>query len=232
MNALEISFVLKWVPEHEHWFCALVSRQWNDLVPRPIRTGITQPGKSRARMKLALDSDYPLARACEAAAANGHLAMLRWLTSSNSSWDDWVMMRAARGGHINCLEYCNSIQKRPTHWVYAEAALGGHLDCLKYLCETWWPLARSHWTADSAAQSGSLACLEYAMQYGFPFNVHTAIIAAEHGHLDCLRLILGCADYTDERIEMAAAQNNHEHVVKFMRQKRISCLMTRGLFGK
>ena len=73
------------------------------------------------------------ASTCAAAAAGGHLTVLRYARKRKCPWDARTASNAARGGHLEVLQWARSRQ-HPCPWneaACAEAAAGGHLEALR-----------------------------------------------------------------------------------------------------
>lgn len=68
---------------------------------------------------------------CAAAAAGGHLHVLKYLRDHGFHWDDMVTLEAAYYGHLHIIEYARS-QNCPWHTnVASVAAYNGDLELLK-----------------------------------------------------------------------------------------------------
>ncbi|AGO85200.1 Ankyrin repeat domain containing protein [Pandoravirus salinus] len=114
-------------------------------------------------------------RACQAAAANGHVAVFAYLRFwppndrlPRCEWDPVACMQAAAsGGRLGILRYIHDEERFP--WpldLCQRAAAGGHLDCLRYLCENGSPYDAKTYAA--AAERQRHACLAYLDRIGCP----------------------------------------------------------------
>lgn len=156
---------------------------------------------------------------CKEAAANGHLAVLKWmrLQEGFKSWDSGICNDAARNGHLEVLQW---LRQEGCDWdanVCSFAALNGHLKVLQWShqngCE--W----DSWTCARAAQNGHLEVLQWARQNGCNWDERTCDLAALNGHLEVLQWARqnGCnwdSSWTCAR----AAQNGHLEVLQWARQ--------------
>jgi len=111
---------------------------------------------------------------CNAAAANGHLEVLKYLREEiKVEWDWETASWAALKGHLHILEYLVEskffYQLLSYHQEFAciNAAKGGQLDCLKYLHETAkWPWGAL--TLRSAYENNRPECLQYCLDNNCP----------------------------------------------------------------
>jgi hypothetical protein len=109
------------------------------------------------------------ARACENAAENGHLEVLKYLREeAKAPWIWTTASSAARNGHLHILEYL--VERKYNEYIsYAceRAAVNGHLDCLKYLHETakapW-----DDWSVFYAHANNQAECLQYLLDNNCP----------------------------------------------------------------
>ena len=93
-----------------------------------------------------------------AAAAGGHLEILKWLRSVGYPWDEKAMATGSSA-------------------IYSQAAGGGHLEILKWLRSEGCP-----WDARAclcAARYGRLEILKWLRSEGYPWNEQTWMWAAE-----------------------------------------------------
>jgi len=89
--------------------------------------------------------------ACEAAAAGGHLALLKWLRSRPSPypWSEYTCKVAAANGHLDVLQWARANGARwerslrgETEWctdMVNNAVQGGHLECLQWIFNNGFP---------------------------------------------------------------------------------------------
>ena len=78
---------------------------------------------------------------CTAAAAGGHLEILKYLHEKGFPWDYRTCRNAARHGHLEVLKYSHEKGCAWDEGTCSEAAKGGHLDVLKYAHENGCPEA-------------------------------------------------------------------------------------------
>jgi hypothetical protein len=118
------------------------------------------------------------ARACTAAAQEGHLGALTWLKSRGCPWSSATCSYAARGGHLEVLQYAH---KHGCPWdsdTCVFASLGGQLEVLRYLHEhgcSW-----NTETCGAAAEGGHLEMLRYARAHGCPWELDGFTFARYH----------------------------------------------------
>jgi len=101
--------------------------------------------------------------ACECAAENGHLEVLKYLREEAST-----ASRAALNGHLHILEYLVEREfDKYCEWMCLNAAEKGHLDCLKYLHET----AKAPWGSLAvyyAHKNNHPDCVQYLLNNNCP----------------------------------------------------------------
>jgi hypothetical protein len=108
-------------------------------------------------------------KACENAAENGHLEVLKYLREeAKVPWDSDTASCAAGNGHLHILEYL--VERKFDQYstrVCWKAAGNGHLDCLKYLHET----AKAPWNSEAvrvAHENNQPECLQYLLDNDCP----------------------------------------------------------------
>ena len=69
---------------------------------------------------------------CWAAAAGGHLNVLKWLRQEGCPWDESTFYYAAIEGHLDILKYAHENGCPWNEKTCSFAAWGGHLEVLKY----------------------------------------------------------------------------------------------------
>ena len=154
-NKLEL---LKWAREEKK--C-----EWDG---RTIMTAASQGNLEM--VKYCVASKCPLGYgACEFAARNGHLEMLKYLREeSKAPWDSDTAAWAALNGHLHILEYL--VERKYDEYdkdACMLAAKSGHLDCLKYLRET----AKAPWNCYavySAHKNIQPECVQYLLDNNCP----------------------------------------------------------------
>jgi len=107
--------------------------------------------------------------ACECAAENGHLEVLKYLREeAKVPWDSSTASRAALNGHLHILEYLVEREfDKYCEWMCLNAAEKGHLDCLKYLHET----AKAPWGSLAvyyAHKNNHPDCVQYLLNNNCP----------------------------------------------------------------
>lgn len=146
--------------------------------------------------------------ACTAAAAGGHLKMLKLLRDRQFAWNAETLTTAAKHGSLPCLQFlresgcpCDDLG------ACGNAATGGFLDCLRYLRES--GCRCDHSTCRGAALGGSLPCLKYLHKSGCLWEEDTCSEAAYCGQFKCLVYAHehGCA-WTSETCANAARGSN------------------------
>ena len=121
-------------------------------------------------VKYCVANDCPIdGRACENAAENGHLEVLKYLhEGAKAPWDEYTAIWAAGKGQLHILEYLVE-RKYDKYNTYAceDAAKKGHLDCLKYLHET----AKAPWNFQAvyyAHKKNHPECVQYLLDNNCP----------------------------------------------------------------
>ena len=107
--------------------------------------------------------------ACENAAENGHLEILKYLREEvKARWDWNTATRAAKNGHLHILEYLVEREfDEYDEFSCESAAKFGHLDCLKYLHET----AKAPWdhvAVFAAHKNNHTECVQYLLDNNCP----------------------------------------------------------------
>jgi len=149
---------------------------------------------------------------CSEAAAGGHLDLLRWAVSQGCEWDATTALAAADGGHLELLQWALT---RGCGWspsVFSRAARAGHLVILQ-----WAVAARHEWSPavyQEAAAGGHMHILEWAWAARYPgLTHHACTAAASAGRLDVLRWAHARgAGLGDGALEIAAVYDHLEIV--------------------
>ena len=121
-------------------------------------------------VKYCVANECPIdAIACEYAAKNGHLEILKYLhEEAKAPWDEYTATWAAGKGQLHILEYLVERKYDEYDMLACErAAKSGHLDCLKYLHET----AKAPWDEDAvreAHKNNEPDCLHYLLDNNCP----------------------------------------------------------------
>jgi len=170
--------------------------------------------------------------ACAHAANYGHLECLKYLHEvAKAPWDSRTANWAASNGHLHILEYLVEREyDEYNEFACANAAGNGHLDCLKYLHEE----AKAPWdwkTANRAASNGHLHILEYLVERKydeFQYNEYVCVVAAEYGHLDCLKFLHETAKAPwDEWAVRYAHEYHHPECLQYLLDN--DCPLPEGL---
>jgi len=117
------------------------------------------------------DCERTEAITCEAAAAGGHMEVLRWLREHGHRWDEGTCHAAAKGGHLEVLKWVRGHGCPWTPGTCAGAAQGGHMDVLEWLRVHGCPFDES--ACEFAARGGQLAVLQWLRGYGCPWDAST-----------------------------------------------------------
>ena len=191
-NNLEM---LKWVREEKK--CAWYNRTISIFV---------ELGNLEA-IKYCVENGCPIdSSACENAARNGHLELLKYLHETGGApLSKEVSKSAASRGHIDVLRYLAERDCPMTETTCYPAAINGHFECLKYILEDLKvPLhvfddespeqdrlwnAREDLLCDVAA-NGHLEVLRFLHEEkNFPVGEGTCAYACGGGHLECVKYL-------------------------------------------
>ena len=125
-------------------------------------------------VKYCVANECPIdAIACEYAAKNGHLEILKYLhEEAKAPWDEYTATWAAGKGQLHILEYLverkyDGYGMLACEYAAMRAAESGHLDCLKYLHET----AKAPWDYKAVRQAhlyNQPECLQYLLDNNCP----------------------------------------------------------------
>ena len=159
-------------------------------------------------IKYCVENGCPIdSSACENAARNGNLEILKYLHETNDApLSVKVSESAASGGHMDLLRYLAERHCPMEECTCYPAAKNGHFDCLKYILEdlevplhvldpdefpeydrVWSYREDSLW---AVARNGHLEVLRYLHEEkNFPIDENTCAYACEGGHLECLKYL-------------------------------------------
>lgn len=97
----------------------------------------------------------------------------------------------------------------------------GRIECLKYACENGgckWIMIASYAPTAIAADCGHLKCLKYLHSNGAPWDYKTPLYAAENGHLECLKYLHENGCPWDHRIVFFAKKNRHLEILEYLKK--------------
>ena len=173
-NKLEL---LKWIREEkkcewDSWTINAAARQGN-----------------LEMVKYCVANECPIDRlhafACEYAAENGHLEVLKYLREEvEAPWDSRTATFAAKYGHLHILEYL--VERKYDQFntsACINTAKNGHLDCLKYLHGTA-KVPLNDFAVRGAHERYQTECLQYLLDNNCPLPDGWRY---EHGTLQHLR---------------------------------------------
>ena len=124
-------------------------------------------------------------------ACHGNLEMVKYCVANECPIDETACENAAENGHLEVLKYLREEAKVPWTWVTASmAALNGHLHILEYLVERKYDKydACACWYA---ARNGHLDCLKYLHETAkAPWNYWCVQVAHESNNPECLQYLL------------------------------------------
>nr|UMO80137.1 Ankyrin repeat domain containing protein [Pandoravirus aubagnensis] len=211
---------------------SLVDRRWHALVARARATGrwaCADSSTHRSSMRVAaaaaghvqcleylgVTAGKGARDASEAAAANGHLSVLRWMDHISCKWKSaQVVASAAAGGHLDCLDYALASGCAVSVEALERAARNGHAEVMRRIYAVGDHQRDGRNTSLSAvaavaAATGHLDCLECVFAHERARSPSVPIAAARGGHLNCLVYAFqnGCA--LTNRVAYAAAKRGH-----------------------
>jgi len=164
---------------------------------------------------------------CSKVAGTNKLELLRWIREEkNCGWDSWTFSVAAEGGNMEMVKYCAANHCPIDEDACENAAEGGHLEILKYLRKE----VKAPWDsqiAERAAEQGHLHILKYLVKRKFFVarkreydgfdGGYVCWLAAENGHLDCLKCVHEDAKLPlDSTIADVAAEYGHLHILEYL----------------
>ena len=125
-----------------------------------------------------------------AAAAGGHLGVLRWLREQGYPWDEQVVANAAAGGHLHVIAWA-----REHGCPWDETACVSAVACERRLEVVRWLRGQGapmdELTAAEAAEGGHAELLELLHELDCPWDGRTCAAAARGGHLALLQWARG-----------------------------------------
>jgi len=129
-----------------------------------------------------------------AAAAGGHLEMIRWLAGRGRVPTASFTYAAAAHGHMHVLEWAAANGCAAPANACLEAAVAGHMHVLRWLLEAQprpWDESLDVHCCRHAAQRGDLPMLQLLRAHGCPWDSRTCDAAARGGHCHILAWVRG-----------------------------------------
>src|SRR5436190_9729238 len=71
--------------------------------------------------------------ACEIAAMNGHLGILKFLLENECGWNSFACSWAAFNGHLEIVKWVKENGYEHDKWICSSAAFNGHLEVIKWV---------------------------------------------------------------------------------------------------
>ncbi|KAL6045268.1 Ankyrin repeat domain-containing protein [Balamuthia mandrillaris] len=235
--------VLKWAYEHGcainwEWIFHYAARRANKaMLEWAKKTSKIRP--SEVCMDLSYAGDVELlcwARAkgfpfepvfdqspCGAAAAEGHLDVLKWLRENDCPWyDTHAVAQAAVSGGLQVLQWLQEAQgelfdSNSLSGVCTVAATQGKLKIVQWAFENGGSL--SHQVIDKAATGGHLELIKWARENGCLWTPSAAANAAQMGHLETLKWLHENGCPWNEKTCIKAARNGHLEILKWARSQ-------------
>ena len=126
-----------------------------------------------------------------AAAEQGNLEMVKYCVANECPINEWACENAAANGHLEVLKYLREEAKAPWDWETAFfAAKNGHLHILEYLVERKF-YRYSGYVCWYAAENGHLDCLKYLHETAkAPLHENAVFWAHKNKHPDCVQYLL------------------------------------------
>ena len=164
---------------------------------------------------------------CAAAAARGHIALLRWAISRGAPCNSSTVSAVAAGGHLDLLRCMWSAgflgpdrRSHGTSHVCTPAARGGHLDVLRWMWEN--GVAMDECSLIEAASHGHLCILEWHDTHSAvpephwsPFDATLCEHAARGGHVDVVEWLHNKGLFSIKRVCLEAATEGHSDVLQW-----------------
>ena len=163
------------------------------------------------------------------AGRGGSVKVLEYLLERGYDFGGGVCRGAAQGGHLEALKFLRGLDPPCPWdgWTCNFAAEEGHLEVLKWLRSQDPPCPWDERTCLGAAEEGHLEVLKWARSQDppCPWDEWTCALAAKGGHLEVLKWARSedpPCPWSRSECRETASNYGHEHIVKWINQRRQS----------
>lgn len=144
---------------------------------------------------------------------SGKLEILKWLRENGCEWNATICLNAARNGYLEILQW---VYQNGCPWddrTCAEAAENGHLEILQWVHQNGCPW--NFRTCSYAALNGHFEIIKWARENGCDWNCWTCVYAAYGGHLEILQWIRQNDCEWNKEVISYAAESGHLEIIKW-----------------
>lgn len=166
---------------------------------------------------------------CNTAAARGYTNVVEWARSIGGDWSHKTTDAAAANGHLELLKKLHANGCPIRRYAATLATSAGHKEVMIWLKQIG---IQQHYRASTeAARNGHVELLTHIIDNGFPYNVYSIMrMAAANGHVSIINMMhargynMTWDEYSD--IQDIARQAGHLNIIKWYAEHD---LITTGL---
>lgn len=169
--------------------------------------------------------------ACDNAATNGNIEMLKYLYSVHSPLTIQTMYCAARHGHLDCLKFAYEACGALGDSLSFGAACNDNMECLQYLVAQGCPLVGTKWTECNdmggpvwmADRKGVFKCFLYAIEHGAVPVAGMYCLAVHNRSLEFLSYLFERGVEWDPAAASIAAECGNLECLRFLLDRGCPC---------